>query len=216
MPIALDADLDPALFPLAWLIGSWRGSGAVQMAGADGEAQGRRIEQELSARDAGDGTLAWSMRTWVLDSPPPLPPTSVFANGPADPEPAAADPDDPSIERRLLVSETGTWRVLGPVPGQDLERAAAAKPGSPEAIVSHALEVTIASDGGTTEVFAGEVRGPRIQLAADEVGRTGPHPGHARTTRMFGLVGGRLMWLLDRAAEGEPLTTWISAELDRA
>lgn len=219
MPITLDADLDPSLYPLAWLVGSWRGTGAVQLSAEDGEGQGRRIEQELSARDAGDGTLAWSMRTWVLDAPPPLPPTSVFANGPADPEAedaAERSADDPALERRLLISEKGTWRVLGPVPGQDLEAAAAAKPGSPAAIVSYQLEASIEDDRGTVEVFAGEVRGPRIQLAADHVGRTGPHPGHERTTRMFGLVGGRLMWLIDRAAEGEPLATWVSAELDRA
>lgn len=227
MPITLDADLDPALYPLAWLVGTWRGQGAVQLSAADGAVEGRRIEQEITAEPVAGGALAWSMRTWVLDAPPPVPPTAAFANGPEQEGPAdedadqaegsstgAARPEAPA--RSLLIAESGFWRVVGPVPGQDLEAAAAARPGSPAAIVSYELEATLASTQGTVEVYVGEVRGPRIQLATDLVGRTESAIPHTAATRMLGLVGGRLMWVLDRASETSEMTTWISVELDRA
>lgn len=218
MPITLDADLDPALYPLAWLVGTWRGEGAVQLSAADGAVEGRRIEQQITAEPVEGGSLAWSMRTWVLDAPPPVPPTAAFANGPEEPEaPGPTDDADPAgPERSLLIAESGFWRVVGPVPGQDLEAAAAAKPGSPAAIVSYELEATLTSTQGTVEVYVGEVRGPRIQLATDLVGRTESAIPHTAATRMLGLVGGRLMWVLDRASETSEMTTWISVELDRA
>lgn len=222
MPISLDADLDPALYPLAWLVGTWRGDGAVQLAGEDGGVEGRRIEQEIVAEPVEGGALAWTMRTWVLDAPPPVPPTAVFAAD--EPEPAAGDGADDADgdegadgpERRLLIAESGYWRVIGPVPGQDLEAARAARPGTEEATVSYELEAALASTQGTVEVYVGEVRGPRIQLATDMVGRTETSASHTSATRLFGLVGGRLMWVLDRASETSEMSTWISVELDRA
>lgn len=215
MPITLDADLDPALYPLAWLIGTWRGEGAVQLEAEDGSADGRRIEQEVVAEPTEDGALAWTMRTWVLDAPPPVPPTAAFSDTEAPEQPEPATEGEP--ERRLLIAESGFWRVAGAVPGQDLEAAAKAKPGTPEALVSYELQTVLASTQGTVEVCTGEVRGPRIQLAADLVGRTeGAVVAHASSTRMFGLVGGRLLWLIERAGESSEPAPFISAELDRA
>lgn len=235
MPMTLDENLDPALYPLAWLIGTWRGTGAVQLPAADGSdapAAGRAIEQEVTAAPREDGTLGWTMRTWMLDAPAPVPPTAAFgddaeaedadeeAQGDAQGDDAQSDAVEP--ERSLLVEETGVWAVLEPVPGQDLEAAAAAKPGSPASLVSYQLQARISTDQDaqvTTAVYAGEVRGPRIRLVSD--GRDAEETpaegaGQIRTSRLFGLVGGRLFWVIERASETTPLAPWISAELDRA
>lgn len=225
MPITLDENLDPALYPLAWLIGSWRGEGAVALTDERGEQDGRRIEQEINAQPAEGGAMSWTMRTWVLDEAPPVPPTAAFAHAAPDspgdtPSSAAQDaqaqPAHGPVERTLLVSETGTWTVGDPLPGQDLEAAASARPGTPEALVSHALEVELASDDGRRETFVGEVRGPRIQLATTQIQDETTTPRVLAARRMFGYVGGRLMWVLDRMVEGGEMTSWISAELDRA
>ena len=214
MPITLDPSLPPSLYPLAWLVGSWQGSGAVHH-GED--AADQRVEQQLTCAPREDGGLDWTSIVHVVDAPAPLPPTSAFAK-----EQPAAPADAGSGTRSLLLRESGVWTVGDPLPGQDLERARTAKPGSPESIVSHALTAELTSAEGTA-TWAGEVRGPRIQLAlasdGTDAGGLAPgvsHPGLA-ATRMFGYVGGRLMWLWEpRPADGGDLAPSLSLELDRA
>ncbi|UVY85261.1 FABP family protein [Brachybacterium sp. NBEC-018] len=215
MPITLDPSLPPSLYPLAWLVGSWQGSGAVHH-GED--AADQRVEQQLRCEPREDGTLAWTSVIHVIDAPAPLPPTSAFAKE----EPAAPAPSG-SGQRSLLLRESGVWTVGEPLPGQDLERARTAKPGSPEATLSYALTAELESGDGAGS-WAGEVRGPRIQLALADGDGPAPAVGvsHPRlaATRMLGYVGGRLMWLWERrdesAGAGGELAPYLSLELDRA
>lgn len=246
MPITLDPSLPPSLYPLAWLVGSWEGSGAVHRPGdpdADGDSDrgtgagsgagsgDRRIEQRLECTAREDGALAWVSLVHVVDAPAPLPPTSVFTRDdvPA-PEPSG------SGQRTLLMREEGVWTVGDPLPGQDLEAARAAAPGDPAGVLSYALTATFTRRAGDAEDaavgveqhWAGEVRGPRIQLAAradgaDRAGQGG-HAAEIAATRMFGYVGGRLMWLWERRPSGgaDPaagadggLVPFLSVELDR-
>ncbi|UQN31600.1 FABP family protein [Brachybacterium kimchii] len=212
MPIVLDPSLPESLFPLAWLVGSWNGDGAAQLPDEDGELIGRRIEQKLVTSANEDGTLAWVMSTDLLDAPAPLPPTSAFV----DPE-KVPEQDPGTGERSLLVREKGFWRVGDPLPGQDLEAARAAKPGDPAGVVSYGVELVIARDDGE-EIWAGEVRGPRIQLGLRTSPTARAADGSIAATRMFGLVGGRLMWLWERAtdpAAPNELSPYLSVELDR-
>src|SRR5699024_5343977 len=113
MPISLDTSLPPSLYPLAWLIGSWEGSGA--LSGADGTAAGPRdgrIEQQLVCTAREDGALDWRSTIHRVDAPAPLPPTSAFAREEAQAPPAG------SGERTLLHREDGIWTVGDLVPGQ--------------------------------------------------------------------------------------------------
>ncbi|MGQ4517488.1 FABP family protein [Dermabacteraceae bacterium CCM 9520] len=202
MPIILDSSLDPSLYPLAWLVGSWEGSGAVQLPGDDGEEVGKRIEQTLQIKPSDSKTLAWQMRTWVLDVPPPAPPTAAFVEG-AEEEPET--PQEGEIERRLLTEESGYWRVTGPV-----------REGETEAQSPHKVELLIAHPEGYCDVYLGEVRGPRIHLATDFVARTETGTGPAAAMRMFGLVRGNLMWAYDTSRDDKPLSSYMSVELGRA
>ncbi|MGY5765580.1 FABP family protein [Brachybacterium sp. DNPG3] len=220
MPIPLDPSLPASLYPLAWLVGSWSGSGALHRPGDD--AGDRRIEQTLECSPREDGTLAWTSTVHVIDRPAPLPPTSAFAKESA-PEPVGG-----SGARSLLMHESGIWTVGDPLPGQDVERARRAKPGSPESIVSYALTASfeasargeLAADAAAADgVWAGEVRGPRIQLAARDAQADGGASAAIAQTRMFGYVAGRLMWLWERHAPGgsfaEDPIPYLSVELDR-
>ncbi|MCL6422400.1 FABP family protein [Brachybacterium sp. JHP9] len=217
MPIVLDPSLPESLYPLAWLVGSWSGTGAAQVSAEGGELEGRSIEQRVVCTPGDDGTLAWVMSTDQLDAPPPLPPTSVFANGPEAQAAPEAPADSAAVERSQLVRERGFWRVGEPLPGQDLAAAQAAKPGDPAGIVSYAVELVLQREDGE-EIWAGEVRGPRIQLGLRTSPTARSADGAIAATRMFGLVGGRMFWLWERAldpAAPDQIGPFLSVELDR-
>jgi hypothetical protein len=227
MPIVLDPSLPPSLYPLAWLVGSWNGTGAAQVPGPDGTLEGRRVDQHLVCSPDDDGTLTWVMTTDLVDAPAPLPPTSVFYGAQQD-----SSAEQTGGARELLVREKGRWRVGDPLPGQDLEAAQKAAPGSPEAVISYAVELELDGSGHAgSQLWTGEVRGPRIQIALATREAATRHPGARYPglvgSRMFGLVGGRLMWLWERptqttgednadgADEDTGLTSFLSVELDR-
>src|SRR5699024_8884309 len=112
--------------------------------------------------------------------------------------------------------EDGVWTVGDLLPGQDREGAEAAAPGTPGSFLSHRLEARLTRRGEPAEDWAGEVRGPRVQLAL------GSPTGEITATRMFGYVGGRLMWLWEHrrpvpdGAPGETaLTPYLSLEMHR-
>lgn len=205
MPITLDTSLPPSLYPLAWLVGSWEGIGALH----DGDDASVRIEQQLTCTPQEDGTLAWSCRTYRVDAPAPLPPDSAFAR--------SHSPAGGTGERSLLHRESGVLRVGDLLPGQDEQAARAAKPGSADSQLSYALSAQLqrsgeSSDSSTVaaeEIWQGEARGPRIQLALGE-------RGAIAGTRMIGYISGRLMWLWERPGADGELAPYLSVELDRA
>lgn len=74
---------------------------------------------------------------------------------------------------------------------------------------------TFSRPGGVSELYVGEIDGPRIQMGTDAVVRAEGAKEHTASTRMFGLVNGDLFWAWDMAAEGRSLSTHASAELKR-
>ena len=78
------------------------------------------------------------------------------------------------------------------------------------------LEVSIVHPGGVSELYLGQVKGPRIDLATDAVMRTSGAKDYAAATRLYGLVEGHLLWAWDIAALGQDLRTHASARLAKA
>ena len=73
-----------------------------------------------------------------------------------------------------------------------------------------------ADPAGHVAVWEGWIQGPRAQLGTQAVGRTRTSAEVTRMSRMFGLVGGDLMWTQDLAAFGsEELRTYASGRLGR-
>lgn len=107
--------------------------------------------------------------------------------------------DDDGRQGRPLASETGYWR---PVP-------------APEGSSGTGLEVLLAHPTGIVEVYLGTADGPRITLQTDAVVRTTTAKEYTAATRLYGLVEGDLLWVLDMAAVGQPLTSHASARLKR-
>ena len=59
------------------------------------------------------------------------------------------------------------------------------------------------------------MRGPRVDLVTDLVARTSTAKEYTAATRMYGLVEGDLLWVMDMAAMGHSLQSHVSARLKR-
>lgn len=117
--------------------------------------------------------------------------------------------DEQGQRGRPLATETGFWRtVTGPADGQ-----AGGPAGGPAGGVG--LEVLLVHPTGFAEIYLGAVQGPRIDLATDMVARTSTAKEYSAATRLYGLVEGDLLWAMDMAAVGHPLTSHASARLKR-
>ena len=77
------------------------------------------------------------------------------------------------------------------------------------------IEVNVVHPLGVTELYLGQIKGPRIDLATDAVVRTAGAKEYAAATRIYGLVENRLLWAWDIAALGQPLRNHSSGSLER-
>jgi hypothetical protein len=118
--------------------------------------------------------------------------------------------DEAGNQVRPLATETGFWRV--PQPAEEPAHAElnpeAQQPGTD-------LEVLLAHPTGFVEIYLGRVSGPRIDLTTDLVARTQTAKEYTAANRMYGLVEGDLMWVMDMAAVGQEMTAHASARLKR-
>ena len=56
------------------------------------------------------------------------------------------------------------------------------------------LEVSLVHPDGVSELYLGQIKGPRIDLATDAVMRTAGAKDYAAATRLYGLVEDHLLW----------------------
>lgn len=101
-------------------------------------------------------------------------------------------------------SETGYWRISPQVP-EDMELAEG----------QHPVELVLADGAGSIALFIGAVGNGRIDLASDLMARTASAPDVGGATRLYGSVGGDLLWAWDIAAFGNPLQSYASGRLTR-
>lgn len=203
--IELDDSLPSELVPLSWLIGVWEGTGVVNYA-VGGEVRNHEFGQRLSFSHDGLPHLNYSSYTWLLD-----------------PSTGSGQATEPSP----LATETGYWRLSRPAtegdPGPGMLPGVGARPfataKSVEALRNASggfdLDVSILHPGGVSELYLGQVKGPRIDLSTDAVLRTANAKEHTASTRMYGLVDKHLLWAWDIAALGQSLTTHASGRLAR-
>ena len=100
---------------------------------------------------------------------------------------------------RPLSTESGYWR-----PGPALEGEQGIE-----------VEVLLSHPTGFVEIYVGKAVGPRVTLETDLVARTRSAKEYNAATRLYGLVEGDLLWAMDMAAVGVPLTSHASARLKR-
>ena len=168
--ISLAGDLPPELYPLSWLVGTWKGEGVVSYAGIEQSA----ISQTLSFSHNGGPYLNYNAVTHLVDQS--------------------------GSDGQVWSQESGFWRVT---PGQN-------QPDPP-----FELEVFLADPAGVLTLYLGQVNGPRIDLGSDAMVRSASAAEMNAATRMYGLVEGDLLWAWDMAAFGHPLSSYLSARLNR-
>ena len=202
----LPTDLPADLAPLSWLIGVWEGTGVIDYEVGDHRFAGEFLHRVSFSHDGGT-YLNYSASAWLLED-----------------SPAAGEGES---VRTPLVAEMGYWRLsreatdaeagpgllppLGPpVPrsADDVEQLRNAEGGFD-------IEASIIHSDGVSELYLGQIRGPRIDLATDAVVRTAGAKVYAAATRMYGLVDAHLLWAWDIAALGRDLGSHASARLAR-
>lgn len=192
MTFSLPDDLAPECYPLAWLVGSWRGFGRLAYPGVE---ESPFVHDLVIDHDGGPYLRATS--------------SIHLATGESHPEMTGREGAARLTAGQLWSAETQYWR---PVPGPDGPQAPSGAPGDPDPTD---LEVLVADPAGHVSVYVGAVRGPRIELATDAVVRTASAAELTGATRMYGLVEQDLMWAQDLAAFGQELQTYASGRLSR-
>lgn len=180
--------LAPEVYPLAWLVGSWRGPGYVDYP----NIPERPIVVETTFSHDGGPYLIYSSTTWLLD-------------GELQGLEAQVDQAD-LVAGDVWSSESGYWRV--PPGGQG-------EPGNSNSPPTSELEVLLADPAGHISVLLGVVKGPQIQLASDVIARTETGADIASAQRKYGLVEGELFWATDLAAFGHEMASYAAGRLQR-
>ena len=203
----LPTDLPADLAPLSWLLGVWEGTGVIDYETPEHRFAGE-FRHRVSFSHDGGGYLNYSASAWLLD------------------EEAPADGSDGT--RIQLVSEMGYWRLSRAATDADAGpgllppiSARAARTADDIETLRNAeggfdIEVSLVHADGVSELYLGQIRGPRIDMATDAVVRTAGAKPYAAASRMYGLVEGHLLWAWDIAALGRELSAHASARLARA
>lgn len=197
----LPTDLPADIVPLSWLLGVWEGTGVIDYEGSDQHFSGEFAHRVSFSHDGGD-YVNYAASAWLIG-------------------------DDDA--RTPLVAEQGYWRLARPAEDADAGPAllpaltARAQPRTAddvEALRNEAggfdLEVAVVHADGVSELYVGQVQGPRIDLATDAVVRPASAKAYGAATRMYGYVDGHLLWAWDIAALGGALASHASARLSRA
>ena len=172
MAFEFPQDIAPELYPLAWLVGTWRGQGVLEYPGIDKAV----LTQEITFDHDGGPYLRYESTIKSL------------GDGTADPH--------------VWSTETGYWRVA-PEPHEGIKEG------------QTSLEVLLADPAGRVTVYIGAAGDGRVDLVSDVIARTTTGAEVSASSRMYGNVAGELMWVHSIAAFGNPLQSYVSAQLAR-
>lgn len=101
--------------------------------------------------------------------------------------------DEQGEKVRPYSTESGWWRAAG----------------------EGEVELLLAHPTGIVEMYYGSVEPARVELRTDGVIRSASATEYSAAQRMYGYVNSNLMWVMDMASEGHPMTSYMSAELKR-
>ena len=212
MAFTLPDDLAPELYPLAWLAGTWRGYGILTYGETVPE---QAVYQEMTFDHDGGPYLRQTTTIWTVDA---------TRSKNLDFEMPGLQGASHLAPAQVWSTETTYWRPVGQEQPDGADAAGASDSSEDEATESTGgpltpvtrLELVSTDPAGHVGVWEGWIQGPRAQVGTQAVGRARTAAPVEEMTRMFGLVGGDLMWTQDMAAFGQSeVTTYASGRLGR-
>ena len=223
MAFTLPDDLAPELYPLAWLVGTWRGYGILTYGETVPE---QAVYQEMTFDHDGGPYLRQTTTIWTVDATRSknldfempglqgaslLAPAQIWSTETTYWRPVGQEQPDGAE-----AAETDTATTEPAQDGTDAANTADTKGSGGPLIPVTQLELVSADPAGHVAVWEGWIQGPRAQVGTQAVGRARTAAPVEEMTRMFGLVGGDLMWTQDMAAFGQSeVTTYASGRLGR-
>lgn len=190
----LDDSIPVELAPLAFLIGTWQGSGVISYPTLDGEHE---FTQQVTFAHNGENYLTYQSNAKLEDGT--VLPSELGYWRIA--RPAEAADHGPGL---LPGSGEPTYQTR-----ESLEELRNESGGFD-------IEASIIHPSGISEHYLGQVKGGRIDIRTVE-GSSRPvnSKPYAGAVRIYGLVDGALLWAWDIAALGNELASHASARLEK-
>lgn len=190
----LDDSIPVELAPLAFLIGTWQGSGVISYPSLEGEHE---FKQQITFAHDGENYLTYQS-TAKLDDGTVLPSEMGYWR---IARPAEASDHGPGL---LPGKGEPTYQTR-----ESLEQLRNSNGGFD-------IEASIIHPSGISEHYLGQVKGGRIDIRTVEgSSRPANSKPYAGAVRMYGLVEGALLWAWDIAALGHDLASHASARLEK-
>jgi hypothetical protein len=192
----LPEGLAPEVYPLAWLVGSWRGYGVLAYPGIPEQP----FVHEMTFDHDGGPYLRCASTLWSVDA-----------------EHSSSVPQEtPGAEGAARLGKAEVWATESAYWRPSPEQAEQSSNGAPaEGRAGTAIEVLVAQPTGHVVVYVGDVRSARVDLVSDAVVRTAGAAEVSAGRRMYGLVQGELLWVEELAAFGHELQSYASGRLSR-
>ena len=184
------------LTPFAFLVGKWSGSGVISYI-HDKEKKEQEFNQSIEFSFDDQTVLGYVSKSSLIDGTA-LPTEVGFWRLAKSPETSDPGPG--------LLLGTGNKTITTHEQLESLRN----KDGGFD------IEASILHPSGISELYVGQIKAARVDLATDAVLRSQSSKEYRAATRMFGLVEGALLWVWDIAALGNPMASHASARLERA
>lgn len=193
MVFSIPEGLAPEVYPMAWLVGSWRGEGVISYP----SIPETRFVQDVTFSSDGGPYLRYEATIRLPDEGDGQDAALAEREGAG-----ATDPEHVAGGGRIWSTESGYWRVA---------------PERPEGLGEDKtpIEVLTSDPAGHLVLYVGAVGNGRIDLVSDLIARTPTAAEVSSASRMYGLVEGTLMWVWEISAFGQPLQSYASAQLLR-
>ena len=235
MAFTLPEGLAPEVYPLAWLVGAWRGEGVLSYPGID---DATFVQDVTFDHDGGPYLRYTSTIRVVTPSVPETLPADWTEETPSDDASgesasdaladtsgdAATDASDDDASDADALDAPDDDAISQPQADDHELRIWSTETGywrvppeRPDGLPENKtpIEVLLADPAGRVTLYIGAIGNGRVDMVSDLIARTATAAEVTASNRLYGLVEGDLMWVWELAAFGNPLQSYASARLTR-